>query len=197
MANATKKAATRPVPREVVERGREMAGAAREVWLAGLGVFAVAGEEGSELFARLVKSGEALEARGLAGLDERREELAEALEERVYGPVLAAVRRIAPTRADLRELTAKVDQVAHRVEALVARMTAGGPAPGATVVKVYRVFAEEEGWAVGMEGEEMAMAVLPTKGEALERARARAREDMPSVLNVYKKDGTLQETLEF
>ena len=199
MPRATKQPARggiRELPHELVERGRELAGAGREVWLAGLGVFALAGEEGSELFARLVKAGEKLEKRGRADLGDRREELSAALEERVYDPVLSALRGVTPTREEIEDLRERVEQLTHRVEALVNRFTRSEAADARTI-RVYRVISDARGWAVELDGDNEAMAFLPTKGEALERARKLARDDLPSRLDVYRRDGTLQETLEF
>jgi polyhydroxyalkanoate synthesis regulator phasin len=190
----------REVPREMLERGREMAGFGREIWLAGLGVFAVAGERGSHLFDELVKAGEELEKKGKAELSGRQKELADTLEEQVYEPMLSALRRVGvPGRGDMRELTARLDRITHRVDELVTRMTHGGKGGGAPAgtVKVFRVFAEEGGWAVRRGEEKEAVGVHPTKDEALEQARALAREHQPSRLDVYRKDGTLQDTLEF
>lgn len=199
MPGATKQPAggrIRELPRELVERGRELAGAGREVWLAGLGVFALAGDEGGELFARLVKAGETLEKRGRAELDDRHEELESALEEHVYDPVLSAVRGVTPAREEIEELKERVEQLIHRVEALVNRLTRS-EAPDARTIRVYRVISDAQGWAVELDGDNETMAVFPTKDQALERARKVARDDLPSRLEVYRKDGTLQDTLEF
>ncbi|MFL5384470.1 MAG: phasin family protein [Longimicrobiaceae bacterium] len=155
----------RDVPQELLDRGRAMAGVGRDIWLAGLGVVAVAGEEGSHLFDRLVERGEELERRGKAEISEGREELSSAL-----------------------------DRITGKVDALVARAAHGDGAAGP--VKVYRVFRDEDGWSV-VRGKGKAVGVHATKDLALDQARGLARGDQPSRLEVFRKDGTLQDTFAF
>lgn len=193
----------RDVPQELIERGRDMVGVGRDIWLAGLGVVAVVGEEGSQLFDRLVESGEELETRGRKQVDTRRTEVAKALEERVYEPALDALRAVGvPIRSEMESLTRKVDALTRKVDALVTRVT-GEPAPEEEettprrALKVYKVVAREDGWAVDHEGRERAVSVHGTKDEALEQARSLAQEDQPSRLDVYKRDGTLQESFTY
>jgi poly(hydroxyalkanoate) granule-associated protein len=159
----------RDVPQELLDRGRAMAGVGRDIWLAGLGVIAVAGQEGSHLFDRLVKSGEELEARG-------KEEIAEGRE----------------------ELSAALDRLTRQVDALAEQAAHGTSGNGAAheAVKVYRVFPVEEGWTVGR-GKGKAVGVHATKTLALDQARGLARADQPSRLEVFRKDGTLQDTFQF
>lgn len=190
----------REVPREMLERGREMAGMGREVWLAGLGVFALAGEHGSHLFEDLVKAGKELEKKGKAEISERQKELAETLDAQVYEPVVSALHKVGvPGREEMRDLTARIDRIAHRVDDLVTRMAHGEKRDGKRngAVKVFHVFAGEGGWAVRRGRGKRPVAVYPTKDEALEQARALAHESVPSRLEVYRKDGTLQDSLEF
>lgn len=193
----------RDVPQELIERGRDMVGVGRDIWLAGLGVVAVVGEEGSQLFERLVESGEELETRGRKEVGTRRTEVARALEERVYEPAVDALRAVGvPIRSEVESLTRKVDALTRKVDALVTRVT-GEPAPEdeesstRRALKVYKVVAREDGWAVDREGRERAVSVHGTKDEALDRARSLAQEDLPSRLDVYKKDGTLQESFTY
>jgi polyhydroxyalkanoate synthesis regulator phasin len=191
----------REIPQELLDRGRDMVGVGRDIWLAGLGALAVVGEEGSQLFDRLVESGEELETRGKEEIGTRRADVAKALEEQVYDPVLSAFRRFGvPTRSEMERLTAKVDTLTRKVDALVTRVT-GEPADEASDtrrgLKVYKVVARGDGWAVDREGREPAVSVHATKDEALEKARTLAHGDAPSRLDVYKKDGTIQESFTY
>jgi polyhydroxyalkanoate synthesis regulator phasin len=191
---------TRDIPRELLDRGREMAGFGRDIWLAGLGALAVAGEETGELFDRLVESGEEFETRGRSELTARQKQVAEALDDRVYAPVLTGLRRLGvPTRGEMHDLAAKVDRLARKVDALVTHVTGEAPADEDVrrTVHVYKLVARPEGWAVEGDGGKEPLGTWPTKDEALDHARALAQEAHPSRLDVYKKDGTLQETLAF
>lgn len=189
----------REIPRELLDRGREMAGFGRDIWLAGLGALAVVGEETTGLFDRLVESGEDFEKRGRRELTSRQKELSEALDERVYEPVMSGLRRLGvPTRGEMHDLTGKVDRLAHKVDALVTHVTGEAPDDDSRkMMRVYKVVASPEGWAVDRDGDKEPVGTYATKDEALEEARALARKDPPSRLDVYKKDGTLQETLAF
>lgn len=190
---------TRDIPRELLDRGRDMAGFGREIWLAGLGALAVVGEETNDLFDRLVESGEELEKRGRRELTQRQKQVADALDEQVYEPVVSGLRRLGvPTRREMHDLTFKVDRLARKVDSLVTHVTGEAPADDTRkTVRIYKVVARPEGWVVDRDGQEEPLGTWATKDEALERARAMAQEDHPSRLDVYKKDGTLQETLAF
>jgi polyhydroxyalkanoate synthesis regulator phasin len=196
-------AAPRPrtgeIPRELLERGREMAGFGRDIWLAGLGALAVVGEETTGLFDRLVESGEDFEKRGRRELTTRQRELSEALDERVYEPVMSGLRRLGvPTRGEMHDLAGKVDRLARKVDALVTHVTGQPPEDDARRnVRVYKVVAGPEGWEVDRDGEPEPVGTWSTKEEALDEARALAQKDTPSRLDVYRKDGTLQDTLTF
>lgn len=190
---------TRDIPRDLLDRGRDMAGLGRDIWLAGLGALAVVGEETGDLFDRLVESGEEFEKRGRTEFTTRQKQISEALDERVYEPMLGGLRRLGvPTRGEMHDLSAKVDRLARKVDALVTHVTGTPPEDDVRkAVRVYKVVAAPEGWAVDRDGEKDPLGTWPTKDEALEHARAMAQDDHPSRLDVYKKDGTLQETLAF
>lgn len=190
---------TGEISRELLERGREMAGFGRDIWLAGLGALAVVGEETTGLFDRLVESGEDFEKRGRKELTTRQKELSEALDERVYEPVMSALRRVGvPTRGEMHDLAGKVDRLAHKVDALVTHVTGQPPEDDARKnVRVYKVVAGPEGWEVDRDGDPGPVGTWATKEEAVDEARALAQKDTPSRLDVYKKDGTLQDTLTF
>lgn len=190
---------TGEIPRELLDRGREMAGFGRDIWLAGLGALAVVGEETTGLFERLVESGEEVEKRGRRELTQRQKEVSEALDEKVYEPVLTGLRRLGvPTRGEMQDLAAKVDRLTHKVDSLVRHVTGETP-PDDTrkLVHVFKVVSTPEGWSVDRDGAEEPVGVWPTKEEALEHARTVAQKETPSRLDVYRKDGTLQDTLAF
>jgi hypothetical protein len=64
-------------------------------------------------------------------------------------------------------------------------------------LKLFKVVARGGEWAVDREGRQRALSVHTTKAEATERARALAHSQLPSRLEVYKEDGTLQETFTY
>lgn len=201
------------LPQELIDRGRDMAGRGREVWLAGLGAVATVEEEGSNLFNRLVERGHEVESEGKKQLDTVRKEInarqndiTQSVEETVYEPLLNALKRFGvPTRGEMHDLTARVENLTRKVDVLVERLEAAPrekparekadePQPVGTV---YFVMARDDGWIVGKEGVERAVSVHATKEEAVEAARIVANEHAPSRLNVYKKDGTIQDTFSY
>jgi poly(hydroxyalkanoate) granule-associated protein len=188
------------IPQDLIERGRGIVGRGHDVWLAGLGAFAAAEEEGVALFDRLVDRGRTVEDSGREKIGEvrdqveaRSQKVTTQLEEQVYEPMLGALRSFGvPTRREVRELSGKVDALTRQVEALLARMP--GPAVDYTV---YYVMAREDGWMVGKEGADAAVAVEPNKERALDRARELAHGHAPSRLHVYRKDGSIQDTFTY
>ncbi|MBS7690349.1 phasin family protein [Pseudomonas lalucatii] len=111
---------------------------ARKVWLAGLGAYAKAGQEGAEYFKELVKAGEGVEEQGkrLVGeqveaansqldgvrnrvtsvkgkVDVQFDKIEKAFDNRVAG----ALKRIGiPTKQDIEELSAKLDELGALLE---------------------------------------------------------------------------------
>lgn len=190
------------IPQDLIERGRGIAGKGHEVWLAGLGAFAAVEEEGSTLFNNLVKRGRTVESTGRKRVEEMREQMEERhervtheLEERVYDPVLSALRSFGvPTRGEIRELSGKVDALSRQVQALLSRMPGGADAGE---YAVFYVMAREDGWVVGREGAENALYVESTKELALDRARTLVHNQTPSRLHVYRRDGSIQDTFTY
>lgn len=130
---------------------------ANKIWLAGLGAFALAEEEGGKMFRSLVKKGEALEERGkeqLGGLRDRVEELADAARSRatevagqvekragkawhkvegnVDDAVNAALGKVGvPTRDEISRLTRRIEELTTLVAAKVgAKKTPARRKPG-------------------------------------------------------------------
>ena len=189
------------IPKELIERGRDIAGRGHDVWLAGLGAFAAVEEEGTSLFNSLVKRGRKVEDTGRRKVEDlrgdvgqRRHRAAEQIDEHLYQPIMDALRSLGvPTRREIRNLSAKVDVLTRQVEILVARM----PEPAPREYTVYYVMAGDDGWIVGLEGSEHPLATVPTKEQATERAREEVHAHMPSRLHVYRKDGSIQDTFTY
>jgi poly(hydroxyalkanoate) granule-associated protein len=194
----------REIPHEVLNRGREMVGFGRDIWLAGLGAVATMDEDGTEIFDRLVERGKQLDAERRKRIGARRDKVAQALEENLYDPLASALKRFGvSTHEEIRDLTVRVESLAHMVDRLVTKITgAESDADGDGVaasgeVRVFKVIAREDGWMINREGRQSAISVHQTKGEALERAREIAHRTPPSRLDVYKKDGTIQESFNY
>jgi len=99
---------------------------AQEIWLAGLGAFALAGDEGGKLFKQLVKRGEGLEKINKARIHEltaRAESLrgdARTAVTRLTTPIEtgmnSAMHRLGvPTRSEIQTLTRKVEELTRVV----------------------------------------------------------------------------------
>lgn len=201
------------LPSELTRRGRE-------VWLAGLGALAAAGEEGSKWFNDLVERGEKMETEGkkqleaaVSDVSERQEQATKTVEKSmgdtvgvVEETVSRTVRRVmerldVPARAEVRALSAKVDELTKKVDRLAAaveaREKAGEQRAPAQARTTFRVVARDDDWAVMKEGADRATSVHETKREAVERGRELAKGQAPSQLVVYKQDGEVQETLTY
>jgi polyhydroxyalkanoate synthesis regulator phasin len=203
-AEAPLRARLREVPQDVLNRGREMAGFGREIWLAGLGTLATVDEEGKEVFDRMVERGKEVESHRRARLSERRDKVAQAFEENIYEPLVGALKRAGvSTREEVHDLATRVEALAQQVDRLVGRLTSAAlpeeaaGAAGAKEIRLFRVVSRGGEWAIDREGRERAVSLHPTKAEATERARMLAHARLPSRLEIYKEDGTLQETLSY
>jgi poly(hydroxyalkanoate) granule-associated protein len=106
---------------------------ARQIWLAGLGAFAKAEEEGSRLFESLVKEGEKVESRTRKVAEETMEGMKDKVEkvrgkatdtwdgiEQVFEDRVARVlnRLGVPTNDDVQELTKRVEELNQTVKGL-------------------------------------------------------------------------------
>lgn len=197
---------------ELSERGRD-------VWLAGLGALVMAEEESSKLyntvlergkklgddsvslFDDLVKRGREMEQEGLKRIDDTVGEVSDTQKkytqkytqqlENIFENVLE--RFGVPTRAEVKELSGKVNALSAKVDALVKVLDKNGEAVTAERT-TYHVVPREEGWAITKEGAARATSLHDTKSDAVDAARELAKEQVPSTLVIHKKDGTIQDT---
>lgn len=140
---ATKKSEKAKATEKAKEKGKELVedvkASAHKVWLAGLGAMAVAEEEGSKFFKRLVEKGEEFEERSKERLGKVRESVeesvqdvrseAEGLWERLSGSfddkVADALHRLGvPGRDEIHKLTRRVEQLTRKVDELKPRRAA-------------------------------------------------------------------------
>jgi len=134
---ARTKAAAADATRDARGISKTVMDSAQQIWLAGLGAFAKAQEEGSKLFEALVKEGTALdaktrkftearvnEARGnvestLGQVRERSQETWDKLEKVFEDRVSKALGRLGiPGNADLKALSSRVDALSREVKNL-------------------------------------------------------------------------------
>jgi len=141
---ATRKTTTRKTTRKAAPKaaGEKMRDSANKIWLAGLGAFALAEEEGSKLFKTLVDKGEEFEEVGREQLGKARdkvEELAETAREKLdaateevrdragdaWGKVGhrwdsrvgATLQKLGvPTRGEIARLTRRIEELTELVE---------------------------------------------------------------------------------
>jgi len=106
--------------------GGSLAAAGRSIWLAGVGALAEASDAGRALFDELVERGRRLETRQFRSLDravartaDRVERAGAGVKGRIERTVESVVHRAdLPSRRDLRELSARLDRLAERIDEL-------------------------------------------------------------------------------
>lgn len=105
----------------------------------------------------------------------------------------------APSRTEIRDLTAKIDTLATKVNALAKALDeeAEAAAAEAAAPTVLRVVTADEGWAVKTQGQDEPLQTYGTKAEALDAARTLAKVQAPSRLTVYRMDGTVQDSTSY
>ena len=120
--------------------GKSIMESAQQIWLAGLGAFAQAREEGTKLFENLVKEGLTLEAKtrklalgkademrgavetGVSQVKERTQETWDKLEKVFEDRVSRALGKLGvPGRKELNELASKVEELAREIKKLNAK----------------------------------------------------------------------------
>jgi len=106
---------------------------ANQIWLAGLGAFAKAQEEGSKLFESLVQTGEEIEARTKKSAEDKVEaaknkttdtwdKLEQVFEERVSR---ALSRLGVPTNDDIQTLSKKIEELNENIKDLIKSESTG------------------------------------------------------------------------
>ncbi len=118
----------------------EVTDKAREIWLAGLGIFSTVEEEGAKLFNKFLEKGKELEAKGEA-LEKKAkdkvssistlDDVSKFVEEKVN---LALETMGISSHAEVRQLSEKVDKLAANVEILAKKLDTTGK----TTVKTTR-----------------------------------------------------------
>ena len=131
---------TKPAAQDTADNGQLAAAvkeSAQQIWLAGLGAFAKAQEEGNKVFEALVKEGKGIQKRTRTIAEERLGEVAgrfgkvaggvskqathswDRLEQVFEERVARALNRLGvPTNADVQELIARVEKLTASVQAL-------------------------------------------------------------------------------
>ena len=131
LKSAAKKAASN-AGGDARQLGKTVIDSAQQIWLAGLGAFAKAQQEGSKLFEALVKEGSSLEARTrkfthskvdeargnvestLGQVRERSQETWDKLEKVFEDRVSRSLKRLGiPGHADIKRLEARIDELAR------------------------------------------------------------------------------------
>jgi len=141
-AKPAAKSAAKPAPKSAKTSGADVSSksimeSAQQIWLAGLGAFAKAQEQGGQLFETLLKEGSSLEQKtrklatgkvddvrdavesGVTQVRERTQETWDRLEQVFENRVSRALAKLGvPARKDLDELLAKVDELNREVRRL-------------------------------------------------------------------------------
>ncbi len=116
---------------KVTGKGLPLREPAEQIWLAGLGAFAMAEEEGSKLFATLVKKGRVLQKTNMAKLDSRLAAVRDKVDELSdvpgqamekvndrfdAGMALVLHRLGVPTKREIGTLTRRVEELTRTLE---------------------------------------------------------------------------------
>jgi len=211
MAKSKKSKASDPKLPKALRKGA-LPQAVEDVWAAGVGALAEARKKGGEGFEALVSLGSTVVEKGsdaakaAAGqvegaasklADTAKDvagDAAEGVQDRVEAVVEAVLARIGvPGRDEVLALRQQVEALQTRIAALAGV----GDEVDATALALYEVRPHERGWAVQKVGADRATAVHATKKEALRDGRQTAKAHAPSLLTVYKADGTTGETIEY
>jgi poly(hydroxyalkanoate) granule-associated protein len=146
------KAKGKPESKSADNLGKSIMDSAQHIWLAGLGAFAKAQEEGTRLFDSLVREGVSLEQKtrklalgkadevrgvvesGVSQVKERTQETWDKLEKVFEDRVSRSLGKLGvPGRRELNEIAARVEELSREVRKLNAKpsRTAAKPAPAA------------------------------------------------------------------
>jgi len=198
-------------------RARALRAVGRDAYLASLGAAATAqdgarkaydalAERTERQFDALVRRGDEADATRANAIRRVRDDVTrrtDAAAARIDASVLRPARRATsalvrraglPAREEVLDLAASVSELSRKVDALVARLDA---TPVIAAEPTIAVRATDDGWVIEMEGMPSPLGVHATKDDAVETARALAADRAPSHLIVYKKDGTIQDTVSY
>jgi len=191
-------------------RARALRDAGRDAYLASLGAVATAQHETRKAYDALaerterqldtlVQRGDAVDAKRAATVRRVRDDVTQRVDAGILRPARRAtsaiVRRAGlPARDEVLDLAANVAELSRKVDVLVAKLDA---TPVIAAEPTIAVSATDDGWVIEMEGMPSPLGVHTTKDEAVDTARALAAARAPSHLIVYKKDGTIQDTVSY
>lgn len=119
-AKRAKKASKKDGKKKTKAPHEEILESASKIWLAGLGAMAMAEDEGTKFFRRLVERGEEFQDKGRERIEEVKEqaekrwdELGDAFDKRIAD---ALDRLGVPTREEVKELNQRLEKVNSRLE---------------------------------------------------------------------------------
>ncbi len=191
----------------------EVAGRARDVWLAGLGALSRLEQEGDKVLQTLIERGKEYENKRSEQLQEATEDFREqqksftediterldnatkSVETVVVNTLSGTLGSIGvPTRDEVQGLSRRVGELSKKLDTLSRMLDAQKKAVEA---QVLHVTPGDEGWTVMIEGEEEPVSTHDTKKEAVSAGRGVAKEHVPSRLIVHKQDRSVQETVSY
>ncbi len=206
----TKKAAPEAATPSARAAGKTIVESAQHIWLAGLGAFAKAQDEGTRLFEALVRegvsleqktrkatSGKADEARGVVEaavgqVKERSQETWDKLEKVFESRVSRALNHLGiPGSGELKTLTARVEELAREVNKLNAK-PGGKPAAKAASKPAVKAAAAKSGAtrSVSRVKDELADVARELESAQLNQANAKRNAAAPTSKPVAKKAAT-------
>ena len=111
----------------------------RRLWLAGLGTLSVVEEESSEIFDQLIKKGRLVEEKGRKRLSKTKADLesgTDDLAEKLDRQVSSVLQKMGvPSRAQVQDLTLRVEQLMEQVDRLAPKQPAKKAATRARAAK--------------------------------------------------------------
>lgn len=151
------KGKAKPAPKSADNLGKSIMESAQQIWLAGLGAFAKAQEEGTKLFDTLVREGVSLEQKtrklalgkadevrdavetGVSQVKERTQETWDKLEKVFEDRVSKALGKLGvPGRRELNEIAERVEDLSREVRKLKPGRSAAAPAAKPAAPKAKR-----------------------------------------------------------
>jgi poly(hydroxyalkanoate) granule-associated protein len=151
------KGKAKAAPKSADNLGKSIMDSAQQIWLAGLGAFAKAQEEGTKLFDTLVREGVSLEQKtrklalgkadvvrdavetGVSQVKERTQETWDKLEKVFEDRVSKALGKLGvPGRRELNEIAERVEELSREVRKLKPSRSAAAPAAKPAAAKAKR-----------------------------------------------------------